>query len=166
MGAGKSAVGRAVADALGWLHVDTDAEIERVEGMSVSELFALCGEARFRQVERAVVAGTAAQHGPLVLSAGGGAVLDAGNRAVLGSVGTVVWLRARVDTLAARLGGGDGRPLLAGTAEGDRAAVLGRLDAERRPLYEMVSDAVVDVDGLDVDDVTRLVLEVVAGARP
>ena len=90
---------------------------------------------------------------------GGGAVLDPSSRAVMNDSGTVVWLRARVDTLASRVGSAQDRPVLTGAPEGDVADALARLDAERRPLYEMVADVVVDVDGLEVADVARRVLE-------
>ena len=73
----------------------------------------------------------------------------------------VVWLRARPATLAARVGSGRGRPLLAG----DPAARLAELDAVRRPLYEEVADAVVDVDGLDPSRVADRILALTAFER-
>ncbi len=91
-----------------------------------------------------------------MVSVAGGAVLDPANRALLSGAGAVVWLRARPDTLAARVGDGAGRPLL----DHDPAAALARLDAERRPLYQEVASGVVDVDGAGPDAVADRVLEV------
>ncbi len=158
MGAGKTVVGAEVAGLLGWQCVDIDAQIERSAGMSVPELFSTQGESRFRQLERDTIAAAASGEEAVVICAGGGAVLDSQTRAVLGSSGTVVWLRADIDTLVHRLGGGDGRPLLSAPG-GDVAGAVGALDAQRRPLYEEVADVVVDVDGLEVAAVARRVVE-------
>jgi shikimate kinase len=85
----------------------------------------------------------------------GGAVLDPGNRDLLRRSGTVVWLRARPDTLARRVGDGAGRPLLGA----DPAGALARLDEARRPHYAEVAHAVVDVDDLDPDAVVDAVVD-------
>lgn len=160
MGAGKTTVGRAVADRLGWAFVDTDAEVEAAAGSSVAELFAGAGEPAFREAERRALATALSDGGPVVVSAGGGAVVDEGNRHLLSRSATVVWLRADPATLAARVGDGAGRPLLAG----DAAGALAALDAGRRPLYAAVADAVVDVDDLDVDAVVGRALAARTGA--
>jgi shikimate kinase len=147
MGAGKSTVARIVAARLGRSLVDTDVEVERVVGSSVSEIFSARGEEEFRALEARVLAGVLAAPLPAVVSVGGGAVLAAPNRAALRAGGTVVWLRARPETLARRVGRKVDRPLLAGAAGGP-AAALARIDDERRVLYEEVAAAVVDVDAL------------------
>jgi len=167
MGAGKSTVGRAVASRLGWPHRDTDAEIVRRAGATVPELFAARGEPAFRRLESEVLAAVLTEPGPCVVSVGGGAVLDPGNRAALGRAGTVVWLRARPATLAGRVGSGRGRPLLGGPD--GAAGALARIEAERRAVYAEVATAVVDVDELDTAAVADRVLAVVesgAGAAP
>lgn len=144
MGAGKTTIGRALADRLGWRHLDSDEQVEARTGRSVPEIFAAEGEAAFRAEESAALAAAVADGPGLVVSVAGGAVLDPENRALLREAGTVVWLRAEVDTLARRVGKGAGRPLL-GT---DPGADLAQLYEERRPLYEELADVVVDVDGL------------------
>jgi shikimate kinase len=161
MGAGKTVVGAEVAAVLGWRCLDIDAQIERAAGMSVPELFSTQGESRFRDLERDAIAFAASGDEAVVVCAGGGAVLDEQTRAVLGSSGTVVWLRAGIDTLVQRVGSGAGRPVLSAAgraAGGDVADALARLDGERRPLYEEVADVVVGVDGLDVAAVARRVV--------
>jgi len=133
---------------------DTDAEVERVAGRTVVEIFAAEGEAGFRARERTAITDVCARVEPLVVACGGGAVVDATNRAVLRSAGTVVWLRAPVAALVARVGSGAGRPLLAD----EPAVVLTRLAEEREPAYTATAHAVVDTDDLGVDEVVERVL--------
>jgi shikimate kinase len=154
MGAGKTTVGRLVADRLSWHYADSDHEVESTAGQTVAELFARGGEREFRPLESAALAAAVAGDEPVVVAVAGGAVLDAANRALLRGAGTVVWLRAEPSTLAARVVSGSHRPLLGN----DPAGALERLDAERRPLYEEVADAVVDVDDLDPEAVADRVV--------
>jgi len=149
MGSGKSTVGRLVATRLGRAHVDIDREVEKAAGASVSAIFSTRGEAWFRAEESRALAHALAGAVPTVVSVGGGAVLDSSNREALRHGGTVVWLRARPETLARRVGKTADRPLLAGAAGGP-SEVLARIDAERRPLYEEVATEVIDVDDLTV----------------
>ncbi|HVB91756.1 MAG TPA: shikimate kinase [Acidimicrobiales bacterium] len=144
MGSGKTTVGKLVADALGWDHRDSDADVEAATGTTVPDLFAHQGEAAFRAAEADALLQACAGTDPTVVSVAGGAVLSASNRALIGASGTVVWLRARPETLAARVGDGRGRPLLSE----DPAHDLAELDAVRRPLYAEVADLIVDVDEL------------------
>ncbi|MGH9107813.1 MAG: shikimate kinase [Acidimicrobiales bacterium] len=126
MGSGKSTVGGLLAAELGWEAVDTDELVERGAGMSVAEMFAHHGEELFRQAEAVAVQGVGKLSGPTVVSVGGGAVSKRSNRDAMRALGTVVWLRARPDTLLARLGAGEGRPLLSGRAgQGARPAGQG-----------------------------------------
>ncbi|HLM96435.1 MAG TPA: shikimate kinase [Acidimicrobiales bacterium] len=162
MGAGKSTVARLVAPRLGRLHVDTDEEVEREAGASVGEIFSTRGEAGFRAQEARVLDRVLAGEVPAVISVGGGAVLEARQRDALRQGGTVVWLRARPETLARRVGRNARRPLLATAADGP-AAALTRIDSERQPLYEEVADVVIDVDDLTPDAVAERVL---AAASP
>lgn len=155
MGAGKTTVGRIVADRLGWPYVDSDEEVEAATGHTVAELFDAGGEQAFRPLESEALAKAVAGDGPVVVSVAGGAVLDPVNRDLLRRSGLVVWLRAKPVTLVGRVAGGTHRPLLAG----DPAGSLDRLDAVRRPLYEEVADAVVDVDEIGPSEVADRVLE-------
>ncbi len=149
-GSGKTTVGRIVAGSLGWRHCDSDALVEARSGCRVVDLLERSGEAAMHAAETAVLQETAVLEG-VVVSVSGGAVLEPGNRALLLAAGPVVWLRARPDTLAARVGGGEGRPLLdSGTLER-----ISALDAERRPWYVAVSQAAVDVDGQEPEAVAR-----------
>ncbi len=156
MGAGKSAVGRRLARRLDWELFDSDRQVEAMTGRTVPEIWRSDGEAAFRLLERQVLADALASSTPKVVAAAGGVVLDEGNRNLLHDHRPVVWLRAPVETLIARVRKGEGRPLLAG----DPAGAMRRLDAERRPLYQQVADLVVDVDNdHSADHVTERIVQ-------
>jgi shikimate kinase len=161
MGAGKSTVARLLAEAFGCPALDTDEMVERRVGMTVAEMFAGEGEGAFRAAESRAIGELGSFEGPLVASVGGGAVLSETNRAVLSSVGTVVWLRALPATLARRVGRGTGRPLLKRAGAGPLEA-LAQIADERQALYEEIADLVVDVDGLSSRQVARELLVLLA----
>jgi shikimate kinase len=156
MGAGKSTVGSALAARLGWRYVDSDAQVEAATGRTVPEIFEADGEPAFRVEESRALREALSDPSPSVVSVAGGAVLDPANRELIASAGTVVWLRAGVDTLARRVGEGAGRPLLSG----DPAGVLARLSEVRDPLYASVADGVIDVDDMAEPEVLERVLSV------
>ncbi len=168
MGAGKSTVARLVAARLDRPHVDTDVEVERAAGSTVREIFSARGEAGFRSEEAQVLEAVLGGSVPAVVSVGGGAVIDSTNRAALRAAGTVVWLRARPETLARRVGSSADRPLLTtpdGSGPGGPATALARIDQQRRGLYEEVADVVIDVDDLAPAAVAERVLDAVGPLR-
>jgi len=136
-GVGKSTVGRLLAARLDRPMCDTDALVVRAAGRSVAEIFAMAGEARFRDLE-AVALQTACATAPCIIATGGGIVLHAANRALLREHAWIVWLDAPTTTLLARLRTNDEpRPLLDGS---DRLARLDRLRTARTPLYAVLAD--------------------------
>jgi len=149
MGAGKTSVGRYLATRFGLRLLDADHEIEREAGATVTQIFEREGETGFRTRERAVLARLLHEDG-IVLATGGGAVLDAGNRALLRERGFVVHLHVSVAQQLARLADDTSRPLLART---DREQVLQEIAALRAPFYAEVADLAFDSDALDADAV-------------
>jgi shikimate kinase len=147
MGAGKSTVGRLVADALGVGFLDTDDVVEREAGKSVAEIFVDDGEAAFRAREKQAVAASLRGHAG-VLALGGGAVLDPDTRTLLAGH-RVVFLRVGLSDAAQRVGLGVSRPLLLGNVRGRIKQLLD----ERAPIYEAVAGHVVDTDGRTADEV-------------
>jgi shikimate kinase len=154
MGAGKSAVGRRLAARLGRRFVDTDEEVERAAGRSIAELFAREGEPAFRALERAAIARVAGKEA--VVAVGGGAIAQPGAAAAMAAAGTIVWLRARPETLLGRVGPAGERPLLAGLDPAAQLARLRALLAEREPSYAAAALAV-DTDGLAPEEVAEAV---------
>ena len=143
MGAGKTAVGRRLANQLDLPFIDADGEIEVAAGASISEIFAEHGEAYFRQGERKVIA-RLLENGPQVLATGGGAYMNPDTRANIKAHGLSVWLKADIKVLMKRVGRRDNRPLL---AAGDPEKVMKRLMEERYPIY---AEADVTVESRDV----------------
>jgi shikimate kinase len=158
MGSGKTTVGHLAAQRLGWPHLDSDAEVEAATGHTVPEIFRTEGEDAFRAAAPAALV-RALELEPVVVSVAGGAVLDPDNRRLIRRSGTVVWLRAEVETLADRVGDGAGRPLL----DGDTEQALAELDAVRRLLYAQLADAVVDVDDKSPEQVAAAALSALDG---
>jgi shikimate kinase len=111
MGAGKSAIGKLVAQALGIPFVDSDHEIERVSRMTIPELFEAYGEPEFRKLEQRVIK-RLLKTGPRVLSTGGGAFMNAETRTAISENGLSLWLDADLDILWERVIKRDNRPLL------------------------------------------------------
>ncbi|HZP66423.1 MAG TPA: shikimate kinase [Rudaea sp.] len=136
MGAGKTTIGRRVADLLGLPFLDLDHEIEVHCGVEIPLIFELEGETGFRQRESAVLAELCAREG-ILLATGGGAVLAAANRRVLSERGFVVYLETTVSQQLERLARDRKRPLL---ATPDRRERLLTLAAVRDPLYREIAD--------------------------
>ena len=151
MGAGKTSIGRCLAQHFGLPFVDSDHEIERQTGAGIPTIFECEGEAGFRARERETLAALLSDPA-CVLATGGGAVLDPCNRQALAATGFVVHLHAGVDAQLERLARDRSRPLL---AQGDRAATLRHLATERDPLYAGVADLVFDTSGLSAADAAR-----------
>lgn len=154
MGSGKSSAGRVAADLLEVTFYDTDEVVVERMGCSIAQFWGENGEAAFRDIERVATASLANHEG--MKATGGGVVLDEENRKVLSNGEPVVWLKASVETLAARLAEEPGRPLL----EGDRPTLetLSSVMAEREQFYLDVSTHVIETDALDVAEVAdRLV---------
>ena len=131
MGVGKTSVGKRLAPALGLPFYDADVEIEHAAEMSIVDIFDAYGEPEFRRLEQRVIE-RLLDEGPCVLATGGGAYVQDMTRASIDAVAVTVWLNAEVETLIERTKGRGHRPLL---NQGDPAAILARLKAERDPLY-------------------------------
>ena len=132
MGAGKSSIGRRLAQRLGLAFVDADAEIEAAAGMTIAEIFTSYGEPYFRSGEQRVIA-RLLDSGPQVLATGGGAFMNAETRAGIRAKGIAVWLKAEFDVLMKRVKrrATADHPML----QGDPAQRVRHLMAERYPVY-------------------------------
>ncbi len=154
MGSGKSTIGRRLAAVLGKEFYDSDREIERRTGATVSLIFDLEGEAGFRARERAVVDELTGLN-DIVLATGGGVVLAPENRRALVTRGRVVYLHAPIEKLIQRTARDRVRPLL---QTEDRVGRLLAIVTERDPLYRQVADLVVETGDQKVQRVVREIL--------
>ena len=153
MGAGKTSVGRRLAQRLGLSFADADAEIERAAGKTIPEIFADHGEAEFRNGEKRVIS-RLLDEGPQILATGGGAFMDTETRQNIADRGLSVWLNADVDLLLKRVKRRSNRPLL---AQGDPKETLNRLIEERYPVYALADVEVMSKDAPHQRIVTSIV---------
>jgi shikimate kinase len=144
MGAGKTSIGRRLAQSLDLPLRDADEEVERAAGRSVADIFAELGEPAFRAGERRVIARLLTTEPAHVLATGGGAFMDAETRALIGRHAVSVWLKADIEVLARRVGRKTDRPLL---KTADPAQTLRDLAAVRYPIY---ARADITVDSADI----------------
>ena len=158
MGAGKSSIGRRVALRLGIPFTDADAEIEKAAGMSITDIFAIRGEAEFRAGEARVIA-RLLESGPQVLATGGGAFVNPETRAAIAAKGVSVWLKAEFDVLLKRIRRRHDRPLL---KTDDPAATLRKLMQERDPIYALADLTVQSRDVLH-DKIVDEIVSALAG---
>ncbi len=163
MGAGKSSIGRRLAQRLDLPFVDADKEIEAAAGCTIEEIFERFGEAAFRDGERRVI--LRLLDGPVhVLATGGGAFMDPQIRERVRDVAISVWLHADIDLLLKRVSRRNNRPLL---KTDDPRAVLERLIAQRYPVYAEADLRIDSADGPPEITVQKLIeaLQEFASAR-
>jgi shikimate kinase / 3-dehydroquinate synthase len=154
MGAGKTTVGRALAKRLNKRFIDSDHEIEARTGASIPLIFEIEGEQSFRQREAEVIRDLTAQE-DIVLATGGGAILNADSRAYLKARGTVIYLRASVNSILQRTGHDKNRPLL---QTADPRKTLEDLSRTREPFYKEVADIVIDTGRPNVQFLMQSIL--------
>ncbi|MGB3725072.1 MAG: shikimate kinase AroK [Glaciecola sp.] len=142
MGAGKSTIGRHLADELHLEFFDSDQEIERRTGADIAWIFDLEGEDGFRKREETIIHDLTDKQG-IVLATGGGSIVSSSVRNRLSARGIVVYLQTTIDKQVARTQRDKRRPLL---QNDDPEAVLISLAEERNPLYEEVADYVIETD--------------------
>lgn len=152
MGSGKSTMGIRLSYQLRYALEDTDKLIEARAGKSINEIFAQEGEEAFRQMETELLKKLAEKKGRRIYSVGGGTPVRAVNRPLLKELGTVVYLRARPETIYERLKDDTTRPLLQGE---DPLGKISRMMAEREEAYIETADVVLDVDEMTAEQVVE-----------
>ena len=171
MGAGKSATGKVLARQLNLQFLDTDRLVEEQAGRSIKQIFQLQGESFFRSLEKKIVADVSGKDG-VVIAAGGGAILDPGNRRKLKKNGTVIFLMVSPDWVRKRTAGTDKRPLLntpdnvgapfmapAGSINRTPTReIIKNLLSQRLPLYRK-ADICVDTDNKTPREVAQEIVE-------
>lgn len=140
MGAGKTTIGRQIASELSLEFFDSDHEIEKRTGVTITHIFDVEGETGFRKRETTILDELTTKKG-IVLATGGGAILNAENRQFLMSRGTIIYLYANIETLLERTSKDRNRPLL---QTENPQAVLKELFEIRDPLYRETADIIID----------------------
>lgn len=157
MGAGKTSVGRRLAELSNREFLDTDRLIQTRLGRPIPQIFSLYGEAAFRDHETAVIRSLV--KGPNVVSTGGGVILREENRDLLKALGTTVYLKSSAANIKARLQASKKkRPLL---DREDWEETFDNILVTREPLYSL-ADHTVDVDTMEVDDAAAFLLELLS----
>ena len=146
MGAGKTSIGRKLADRMQVPFVDADQELEKAAGCTITEFFEKFGEKEFRRGEKRVIA-RLLKSCPCVLATGGGAFMDLETRAMIKNTAVSVWLNVDLDTLDIRLARRTGRPLL---QTNNPRATLQSLMEKRYPIYAE-ADMIVETSNGSVD---------------
>jgi len=157
MGAGKSSVGKVLAQHLGAEFVDVDERIEEAAGRRIGDIFVSCGEAAFREMEREAILDAVSAPGRVV-AAGGGAFVDEANRRALKAYAPVFFLDVSVESVLERLSGDRSRPLFPG---GKEAGKLRELMERRRPSYQE-ADFTVSTDNRSVPEIADHILSLLA----
>ncbi|MCL2430047.1 MAG: shikimate kinase [Alphaproteobacteria bacterium] len=143
MGAGKTSIGRRLAQDLGLPFIDADHEIEEAAGQTIEAIFEQHGEAFFRDGEHRVIA-RLLDGPPHVLATGGGAFMDGGTRGLFVQRAITIWIKADIEILLTRLGRRNHRPLL---KHGDKRTILTELMAARHPIYAEANITIEASDG-------------------
>ncbi len=154
-GCGKTTVGEVLSQKLGRKLIDTDALIVAKYG-DISSIFENYGEDYFRALERAAVA-EAAERREVVISTGGGCLMNGQNVRALRASGKIVYLKTDIEELVLRLKGDSSRPLLKGDAE----ANLKKLYAVRAPVFAQVADFTVQTDGIPPITIAERIMELI-----
>jgi shikimate kinase len=154
MGAGKSTVGASLSKLTGWPYIDNDQVVEQMVGMPTRDLLQQRGVEAMRVAESAAAIQVLTRPAPLIAGAAAGIVLDPAVSAQVHDGAFVVFLRARIETLAKRVEG-TYRPWLGDDPE----ATLRKLYVGREPLYDKLADLILDVDDTTPDADAQRILE-------
>jgi shikimate kinase len=158
MAVGKTTVGKLLSEKIGYNFIDMDAEIEKNMGISISDIFRLYGEQRFRQLEAELVKELSKKDG-LVIACGGGVVANPANAEELRKSSKMVYLTASLEEILRRSNANRNRPLLDVKNPAEEAI---RLNNERKPIYEKYADLIVNTTGKTPNEVVEMVMEMLA----
>ena len=154
MAAGKSCIGRELANRLNWPFWDSDSVIEQRTGVDIPTIFEIEGEPGFRTREAETLADLTKEKS-IVLATGGGAILDSHNRELLSNTGYVVYLQTTIENQLKRTRHDKKRPLLRST---NPRAKLSELATERDPLYQEVADTTISTNEQSIQASVEMIL--------
>jgi shikimate kinase len=156
---GKTSVGKFIANSLGWSFIDTDEELVKERGLSITEFVSKQGWDAFRQMEKTIIK-QVSDLDDHVVATGGGAVVDIENVKHMKRNGILVWLKADSEAVKKRMlqdnSSGDFRPALTSKEAVDE---IGKMLSIRNPYYEKAMDFAVDTNFIDVDEICEVILK-------
>ena len=157
MGAGKSRIGKDLASKYGFSFVDTDDEIVKAAGCSITDIFELYGEEAFRDLEERVISRLLMSN-VQIIATGGGAFMNSRIRRIISEYGISIWLKVELSMLIERTSRRKGRPLL---ERGDPAKILKGLMNERYPVYAK-ADIVIETQDMPIEETVNATAEALA----
>ena len=155
VGVGKTTIGKLLAERLGYDFVDMDEEIEKREGITISEIFRVKGESRFRELESRLVKELSQNNG-LVIACGGGVIADTENAEILLKSSRMVYLTASIEEIINRIDNDNSRPLL---EVENPEKVASELYERRKPVYTKYAEITVDTTSKTPKEIVEMVLE-------
>lgn len=155
MGSGKTSIGKRLSVRMKWEFIDMDDFIEKREGISVNEIFAVKGEPYFRDIERELCH-RFSQPKCKIIATGGGVIKNEDNVADLKKGGVIIYLKSNPETIAYNLRNDDTRPLLKCD---DKLGRIRELLAQREPVYNKCADITIDVSKLNMEDTLNIIAE-------
>ena len=158
MGAGKTTIGRQLAKKLSKEFYDSDHEIEKHTGADISLIFELEGEEGFRKRESQLLKEIVSNKN-IVLSTGGGAVLDPENRKLLSDNGIIIYLKSTAEKLYRRIADDKRRPLI---QTDDRLNKIKKILEEREPLYQSLANEIIETQELSIKQITQKILDLIS----
>ena len=158
MGAGKTTIGRQLAKKLSKEFYDSDHEIEKHTGADISLIFELEGEEGFRKRESQMLKEIVSNKN-IVLSTGGGAVLNPENRKLLSDNGIIIYLKSTAEKLYRRIADDKRRPLI---QTDDRLNKIKKILEEREPLYQSLANEIIETQELSIKQITQKILDLIS----
>lgn len=157
MGAGKTTIGRQLSKKLSKQFYDSDSEIEQRTGADIPLIFELEGEAGFRKREAQVLSELVSLKN-IVLSTGGGSVMDPANRNMFVKNGIIIYLKSTAEKLFSRIADDKRRPLL---QTDDRLGKIRKILEEREPVYLSLANEIIDTQDMGIKQITQKILELI-----
>ncbi|MFN5539403.1 MAG: shikimate kinase [Candidatus Melainabacteria bacterium] len=163
MGSGKTTIGKALAGTLGFNFKDTDMLIESDQSKTIKEIVELKGIDYFRDLETDLLNKLAEQNSnqtfvKSVISSGGGIVLRKENHSLLKSLGKIVWLKAKAETIVERIKNDTSRPLIEAENETEKIKKIKEILNARSETYHDIADIIVEVEQKSINEIINLII--------